>query len=149
MCRIGIVFALALVVLAPAARATWSIVVADTATGEVAVGSATCLGGADLRNIVPIVRVGIGAAAHQASVFLNFPNKGLTWLELKKETPPDVILQLIEEEFTNFKSLDEDSDAPELGSQPLELAPVAPPGDGGADAEDQDDGGGTRRGAER
>jgi serine/threonine protein kinase len=40
-----------------------------------------------------------------------------------EQKPPEssnVILQLIEEEFTNFKSLDEDSDAPEIGSQPLE-----------------------------
>ena len=37
--------------------------------------------------------------------------------------PPEqgnVILRLIEEEFTTFKSIDEDSDAPELGSQPLD-----------------------------
>lgn len=32
----------------------------------------------------------------------------------------NVILRLIEEEFTTFKSIDEDSDAPELGSQPLD-----------------------------
>jgi len=40
-----------------------------------------------------------------------------------EQKPPEqsnVILQLIEEEFTNFKSIDEDSDAPELGSQPLD-----------------------------
>jgi serine/threonine-protein kinase len=40
--------------------------------------------------------------------------------EKKAPEQSNVILQLIEEEFTNFKSLDEDSDAPELGSQPLD-----------------------------
>ncbi len=36
-------------VLAPTVGATWSIVLVDSATGEVAVGSATCLEGTDLR----------------------------------------------------------------------------------------------------
>ena len=36
------------------------------------------------------------------------------------ESSGNLILQLIEEEFTNFKSIDEDSDAPERGSQPLD-----------------------------
>ncbi|MEM6290155.1 MAG: protein kinase [Myxococcota bacterium] len=40
--------------------------------------------------------------------------------EKKAPEQANVILQLIEEEFTNFKSIDEDSDAPELGSQPLD-----------------------------
>lgn len=40
--------------------------------------------------------------------------------EQKRPESGNLILQLIEEEFTNFKSLDEDSDAPELGSQPLD-----------------------------
>ncbi len=38
----------------------------------------------------------------------------------KKPEQGNVILRLIEEEFTTFKSIDEDSDAPELGSQPLD-----------------------------
>lgn len=40
--------------------------------------------------------------------------------EQKPAEQGNVILRLIEEEFTNFKSIDEDSDAPELGSQPLD-----------------------------
>ncbi len=39
---------------------------------------------------------------------------------LKPPEHSNVILQLIEEEFTNFKSIDEDSDVPERGSQPLD-----------------------------
>ena len=53
----------AVVVAGPHARATWSIVVTDSATGEVAVGTATCLNPSNIKKIVPIVRVGRGAAA--------------------------------------------------------------------------------------
>ncbi len=40
--------------------------------------------------------------------------------EAQPEEQSNVILQLIEEEFTSFRSLDEDSDAPEAGSRPLD-----------------------------
>ena len=40
--------------------------------------------------------------------------------EQKRPESGNLILQLIEEEFTGFKSLDEHSDAPEVGSQPLD-----------------------------
>lgn len=49
------------------AQATWSIVMVDTETGEVAVGTVTCLTSFDLLAIVPVVVVGEGGAAVQAS----------------------------------------------------------------------------------
>jgi len=52
---------------AASARATWSIVAADTRTREVAVGSATCLTSFDLRAITPVVLVGVGGAAVQSA----------------------------------------------------------------------------------
>lgn len=58
----------ALTLLAAPLGATWSIVAVDTRTGEVAVGSATCLRGTNLELLVPVVRVGRGAGAAQASV---------------------------------------------------------------------------------
>ncbi|MCC6406743.1 MAG: DUF1028 domain-containing protein [Planctomycetes bacterium] len=52
--------------LSARAHATWSIVVVDVRTGEVAVASATCLPG-DLERLVPVVVPGVGAAAAQAN----------------------------------------------------------------------------------
>lgn len=50
------------------AMATWSIIVIDTQTREIAIGSATCLTNFDLLRGLPVVRVGVGAAAAQSSV---------------------------------------------------------------------------------
>ena len=55
-----------LVLLNPAAHATWSIVIGDCQTKEVAVGTVTCLNNFDLHAIVPAVVVGKGAGAVQA-----------------------------------------------------------------------------------
>ena len=49
-------------VLATPVSATWSILIVDTRTGELAVGSATCLTGFNLRTITPVLLVGRGAA---------------------------------------------------------------------------------------
>jgi len=48
-------------------KATWSIVLGDSSTGEVAVGTVTCLTSFDLLAIIPVVLVERGAAAVQAS----------------------------------------------------------------------------------
>jgi len=53
--------------LAPV-RATWSIVVIDLATGEIAIGIATCLTGFDLRPNTVVVVPGRGVAAAQSLV---------------------------------------------------------------------------------
>ncbi|MCC6675979.1 MAG: VCBS repeat-containing protein [Phycisphaerales bacterium] len=50
------------------ASATWSIIIVDTRTGEVAVGSCTCLTGFDLQANTPVLLTGIGAATAQSSV---------------------------------------------------------------------------------
>ncbi len=54
--------------LASPLGATWSIVLVNRATGEVAVGSATCLTNLDLRRTVPAIVVGRGAGAAQSLV---------------------------------------------------------------------------------
>jgi len=67
----SIVFTLALWLLsAPLCEATWSIVLVDTATGEVAVAAATCLEGGtfDLQRLLPVILVGRGAAAAQSAI---------------------------------------------------------------------------------
>ncbi len=54
--------------LAGQASATWSIVICDTRTGEVAVASATCLTGFDLQANTPVMIIGVGGATAQSSV---------------------------------------------------------------------------------
>ena len=57
----------AILTLAAPASATWSIVIADRETREVAIGTVTCLEQFNLLAIVPVVVVGQGAAACQSS----------------------------------------------------------------------------------
>lgn len=61
--------AAALVALAAGtAHGTWSILLVDLDTGEIALGSATCLTGFDLRENTPIIVTGVGAATAQSFV---------------------------------------------------------------------------------
>ncbi|MEZ6037659.1 MAG: DUF1028 domain-containing protein [Planctomycetota bacterium] len=66
--RAIVAFVAALLLLALPAAATWSIVVVDLATGEVAVAIATCLTGFDLRPNTVVVVPGYGVAAAQSFV---------------------------------------------------------------------------------
>ncbi len=61
-------FLLALFTLLAPARATWSIVIVDLTTGEVALGIATCLTGFDLRPNTVVVVPGLGVACAQSFV---------------------------------------------------------------------------------
>lgn len=57
------------------AEGTWSIVIVDTRTGEVAVASATCLTGFDLEANTPVLVTGVGAATAQSFVDTNGANR--------------------------------------------------------------------------
>lgn len=59
------------------ASATWSIILIDTRTGEVAVASATCLTGFDLQANTPVLLTGVGAGTAQSSVDQNGVNRTL------------------------------------------------------------------------
>ena len=59
---------LSLLLLALPARATWSILIINVQTGEIAVGIATCLTGFDLRPNTIVVVPGYGVAAAQSFV---------------------------------------------------------------------------------
>jgi hypothetical protein len=59
---------LASAALGPTASATWSIVVVNKETKEVAVGSATCLSSFDLLAGLPVMLVDVGGAAAQSRV---------------------------------------------------------------------------------
>lgn len=66
--RAFLAFVFSLVLFALPAHATWSIVIVDLATGEVAVAIATCLTGFDLRPNTIVVVPGYGVAAAQSFV---------------------------------------------------------------------------------
>ncbi len=80
----------------PSAEATWSIVLVDTRTREIVIGSATCLRNTNLLKTVPVVLVDVGAAAAQASVDPSGANRVLIRDELLAGTDPAVILQMLE-----------------------------------------------------
>ncbi len=62
---LGLVAALG---VASSAHATWSILIMDIRTGEIAVGSATCLTSFNLRDNTPVLLTGIGAGTAQSAV---------------------------------------------------------------------------------
>lgn len=91
--------ALATVALAaapPAAEATWSVVIADTVTGEVAVGSATCVTGIDLLALTPVMVVGVGGAAAQSVADSSGVNRGTIWDGFFAGLSPEEILDELE-----------------------------------------------------
>lgn len=66
--RRAIVAALVFLMAAAQALATWSIIIVDTATGEVAIGQATCLANFNLQTASAVVFVGKGAGCAQSFV---------------------------------------------------------------------------------
>ena len=94
--------------LATPAWSTWSIVAADTVTEEVAVVSATCVPGIDLKAFLPVVMVGRGAGAAQSFIdgsgqrrsimrngFLNGDSSSEILIELQALAPLDEHLQRV------------------------------------------------------
>ncbi len=80
---------------APALPATWSIILVNTVTGEVALGVSTCLTGFDLARWVPVIVVGKGAGAAQSFVNPAGTNRLLIRDQLRLGTDPLQILQLL------------------------------------------------------
>lgn len=78
--------------LAVPAAATWSIVLCDAQTGEVAIGAATCLVGFNLQQLLPVVRVGKGAGAAQSFVETSGKNRKIIWDGLGAGEAPELIL---------------------------------------------------------
>ncbi len=86
---------LAILTLASAARATWSIVIVNHRTGEVGVASATCISGFDLKPALCVLRVGEGAAAAQSVIDQTGVNRMIIWNELQAGTDPDQIINIL------------------------------------------------------
>ncbi len=83
---------MAAVMSASPAVATWSIVMCDTRTGEVAVASATCLTDRDLQALTPVVLVGIGGATAQAAGDTTQRNRTVIRQGLAAGTSPGEII---------------------------------------------------------
>ncbi len=86
---------LVLLCFAQALPATWSIILINILTGEIAVGSATCLANFDLRRGTPVILVGVGAATAQSYVDSSGKNRQLILAEFIKRTDPKQILTLL------------------------------------------------------
>ncbi len=94
--RSVVMFAIALLG-AVSARATWSIIIVDSRTREIAIGSATCLTGLNLRGTLAVLRTEIGAAAAQSAVDPTGRNRAIIYRELGNGTDPLRILQILED----------------------------------------------------
>lgn len=94
--------ALALVLVVPA-RATWSIVVVNTLTREVAVATATCIEGPGIDTRVPVIVVEKGAGAAQAFVLSTAFNRKKIFNGFMKGREPWDILRRIGEKDWGFK----------------------------------------------
>lgn len=79
-------------VIAGTAQGTWSILLVDLSTGEIALGSATCLTGFDLQANTPVLIPGVGAAAAQSFVDSNGFNRSLIRDRLLQGATPEAIL---------------------------------------------------------
>ena len=84
--------ALVVCVLGGSLPATWSIIIIDTRTGEIAVGSATCIVGADLRSMTAVLVVGKGGACAQSYVDTTGNNRILIFNGFKRGMSPSAIL---------------------------------------------------------
>jgi len=91
--RVVVLFVLA--VLTSTLPATWSIIIVDTRTGEIAIGSATCLTGFDLQLGASVVVVGRGAAAAQSFIDTTGQNRQLIFTQLALGTDPVQILAML------------------------------------------------------
>ncbi|MCH8881621.1 MAG: DUF1028 domain-containing protein, partial [Planctomycetes bacterium] len=76
-------------------EATWSIILADVETGEVAVGTVTCLNNFDLLALVPVVVVGKGGGAVQSAGDFNGIRRPIIFEHLGLGTPPEEILEIL------------------------------------------------------
>jgi len=81
----------ALLLLAPPARSTWSIVAVDTRTGEVVIGAATCLN-LDLEDFLPVIRVGVGGACAQSAIDSTGQNRLIIWNGMQNGLDAEQIL---------------------------------------------------------
>ncbi len=87
------------------ASATWSIVVLNRETGEVAVATSTCLSNFDISVTVPLVRVGVVAGASQSFVDPQGRNKRRIYNNSVRDgATPQLLLDFVESRDNAFQS---------------------------------------------
>jgi len=79
--------------LASQAQATWSILLVDTRTGEIAVASATCVERIDLQRETPVLISGVGAITAQSAVDSSGRNRLIVRDRLLEGVPLASILE--------------------------------------------------------
>ncbi len=89
---------------ATSASATWSILLINTRTGEVALGSATCLSNFDLQAGTPVLIPGIGGVTAQSSVDQGGFNRVFIRDRLLEGVDPNDILTLLEDFDTRHQT---------------------------------------------
>lgn len=75
------------------AQATWSILIADTRTGEIVIGSATCVESINLQQSTPVLISGVGAVTAQSAVDITGMNRQVIRDRLLQGVPLDAILE--------------------------------------------------------
>lgn len=90
--------------LAAPASATWSIILIDTRTGEIAVGSATCLTSFNLQAGTPVLIPGVGAATAQSFVDQGGYNRVFIRDRLLEGVDPNEIITLLEDFDTGHQT---------------------------------------------
>ncbi|WP_419190239.1 DUF1028 domain-containing protein [Saltatorellus ferox] len=93
--RAALIAGLSLLLVAPAS-ATWSIVVLNRLTGEVAVATSTCISNYDISTGVPVIRVGYAAGAAQSFVVSNAANRRIIFRNSLRGATPQQLLDYIE-----------------------------------------------------
>ncbi|MDX1389728.1 MAG: DUF1028 domain-containing protein, partial [Acidobacteriota bacterium] len=80
---------------APGSWATWSIVITDTRTGDVAIGQATCVQNIDLQALTPGLVTGTGAGTVAGFVDVSGQARTIIRDAFLAETPAYEILQVL------------------------------------------------------
>ncbi|MFT6829882.1 MAG: hypothetical protein ACJAZN_000035 [Planctomycetota bacterium] len=101
--RTVMALALSLLLAAPAS-ATWSIVVLNRATGELAVATSTCISNFDISTAVPVIRVGYAAGAAQSFVISSATNRRRIFRNALRGATPQELLDYIESVDGGFES---------------------------------------------
>lgn len=78
------------------AHATWSILIVNPKTGEIGMGSATCLTNLDLREITPMLVAGMGGLTAQSAGDMRGVNRTFVRDRMIEGVPPSQILTLLQ-----------------------------------------------------
>lgn len=100
--RVALLALLGLFIASPA-KATWSIVVLNRETGELAVATSTCISNFDIATAVPVIRVGYAAGAAQSFVLSQATNRRRIYRNSLRGATPQQLLDLIEASDGGFQ----------------------------------------------